>query len=603
MCKKASCVVILSLALSCMLIASAGADITTGLVGYWPLNGNAQDTGGTGLHGTEVGNPTYVDGAIEQALGLDGDGDYVTCPDNALFDITDTITVAAWIKVNTFDKTWQYVVGKGDSAWRLVRENATNNFRWRANGPTPTLAVVGNVNVNDGQWHHVAGTYDGSTAILYIDGTANASLKCSGAISKTAYSVWIGQCSQQKNRAWNGLIDDVRVYRRALTAADVTELLTFAPSPRTKASQPQPANGAVGVSIPLLQWKPGLTALLHKVYVGTKPELGIADLVAPNLAEPVYYYAASLLPGTTYYWRVDEVEADMKTIHTGDVWSFITQALTAYSPKPANGDGNVSSAVTLTWQPGKNALRHRVYLSGSLDAVTKATAEADKGEQKEATFTPTGLQEATTYYWRVDEVLVDGTIQAGPVWSFATFLTVDDFEAYTDEEGKRIYETWIDGWTNSTSSTVGYIQAPFAEQKIIHGGKQSMPLDYNNTKAPFYSEAEREFAGVQDWTVGNANTLVLYVQGRSSNGQGKLYVAVEDSAKHIGVVSQADAAVVTQAKWTEWKIPFSDFTAAGVNLARVKKLYVGVGERKNPTAGSRVLIYIDDIRAIKPATP
>jgi len=321
--------------------------------------------------------------------------------------------------------------------------------------------------------------------------------------------------------------------------------------------------------------------------------------VAPNLVAPAYYYLAPLLPGMTYYWRVDEVEQDMKTIHTGDVWSFITQALTAYNPKPIDGDGNVSAGVTLTWSLGRNALKHHVYLGDSLEAVTGGAADADKGEQKETTFTPAGLLDATTYYWRVDEILVDGTVQTGPIWSFSTFFTIDDFEGYTDEEGARIYETWIDGWTNNTSSTVGYIQAPFAERTIVHGGKQAMPLDYNNPKAPFYSEAEREFAPVQDWTVNDADTLVLYVQGKSSNSPAALYVAVEDSSKRVGTVAYPDVAVVTLARWTEWRIPFSEFTASGVNLARVKKLYLGLGDRENPKAGGKGLIYVDDIRAIK----
>jgi len=109
---------------------------------------------------------------------------------------------------------------------------------------------------------------------------------------------------------------------------------------------------------------------------------------------------------------------------------------------------------------------------------------------------------------------VGGTVLAGPVWSFTTWVAVDDFEGYTDAEGSRIYETWLDGLTNSTGSLVGYMTAPFAEQKIIHGGLQSMPLDYNNLVQPFYSEAEQEFAPVRDWTAGGAEALVLYVQGK-----------------------------------------------------------------------------------------
>ena len=98
----------------------------------------------------------------------------------------------------------------------------------------------------------------------------------------------------------------------------------------------------------------------------------------------------------------------------------------------------------------------------------------------------------------------------GDVWSFTTreYLVVDDMESYTNDDGSRIYETWIDGYAdNSSGSIVGYIEAPFAEQTIIHGGKQSMPFEYNNVNTPFYSEAYREFSPVQNWTVSGADTL------------------------------------------------------------------------------------------------
>jgi hypothetical protein len=90
---------------------------------------------------------------------------------------------------------------------------------------------------------------------------------------------------------------------------------------------------------------------------------------------------------------------------------------------------------------------------------------------------------------------------------------VDDFESYTDDEGSRIYESWVDGWTNGTGSVVGYLQAPFAETTIIHGGKQAMPFEYNNVKTPFYSETERTLDTTQDWTTNGADTLALYFRG------------------------------------------------------------------------------------------
>lgn len=282
-----------------------------------------------------------------------------------------------------------------------------------------------------------------------------------------------------------------------------------------KASNPNPANGAADVAMPLFRWTAGSTAMLHDVYIGKTAELGAADLVGPRQPLAMFYYVAGLEPGVTYYWRVDEIEKDGVTVIAGDVWTLMAQALTAYKPDPADGATVVSPTPTLKWLAGKNATQHHVYFSDNRDAVAQAAAGADKGLQAlaENTFMPGSLQGATTYYWRVDEI-VGGAATAGPVWTFTTWTTVDDFESYTDAEGSRIYETWIDGLTNNTGALVGYMTAPFAEQKVVHGGLQSMPLDYNNLGAPFYSEAEQEFSPAQDWTAGGTDALVLCVQGK-----------------------------------------------------------------------------------------
>ncbi|MCU0913037.1 MAG: hypothetical protein MUC88_00565, partial [Planctomycetes bacterium] len=267
-------------------------------------------------------------------------------------------------------------------------------------------------------------------------------------------------------------------------------------------------------------------------------------------------------------------------------------------PNPAEGDNEAVPNQILTWLPGQAAMKHHLYFGDNLDAVTQGTAGADKGELTNPTFTPGALENLKTYYWRVDETVATGGVKTGPVWRFTTCLPIDDFESYTDTEGNRIYQTWIDGWTNGTGSVVGNAQAPFAEQRIVHSGLQSLPLDYNNVKAPFYSEAEREFAPVGDWTAGGADTLVLYIQGRKDNAPVPSYIAIEDSAKHVGVVAYPDPAVATATKWIQWKIPLNTFT--GVNMARVKKMYLGLGDRSKPVAGGAGRIYLDDIRVTKP---
>jgi hypothetical protein len=249
---------------------------------------------------------------------------------------------------------------------------------------------------------------------------------------------------------------------------------------------------------------------------------------------------------------------------------------------------------------GSGATKHHVYFGDSLEAVTQGTAETDKGTLDITTtsFTPPALESLKTYYWRVDEILTDNTVKTGPVWTFTTVKPVDDFESYTDIEGSLIYETWIDGYTNNTGSTVGYSQAPFAEQTIVHGGLQSMPLDYNNAGPSFYSEAQRDFAAAQDWTAGGVDTLVLFVRGRLINRVVPVYAGLEDASQNVAVVVHPDAALATATQWIEWKIPLSSFT--GVNPAKIKKISIGAGDRQNPVKGGTGRLYIDDIGLAKP---
>jgi hypothetical protein len=370
------------------------------------------------------------------------------------------------------------------------------------------------------------------------------------------------------------------------------------------ASGPDPADGALAVVMGLFRWAPGDGARFHDVYLGTTPDLSPGDRVAARAPLALYYHPVPLQPGTTYYWRVDEMEADGVTVHPGNVWTFMTQALTAYHPDPSDGATDVSPAPALVWLPGQAAIQHHLYFSDSLEAVSQGVAEADKGELEDPNFAPGDLQTLTTYYWRVDEVVAGGSPRAGAVWCFTTYLPIEDFESYNEEEGQgtRIYETWIDGYADGSSgSTVGYTEPPFAERTIVHGALQSMPLDYNNVNAPFYSEAVREFAPVQNWTIDDVNELVLYVRGLTTNAAAPLYVAIEDASRKVGAVVHPDPLVVTTMKWMEWKIPFRAFTDAGVNMARVKKLYIGIGDKADPKKGGAGRIYIDDICVTKPA--
>jgi hypothetical protein len=281
--------------------------------------------------------------------------------------------------------------------------------------------------------------------------------------------------------------------------------------------------------------------------------------------------------------------------------------LRAAGPSPANAAPHAVQNAVLQWLAGEQATNHDVYFGDSADAVASAdttTAGIYQGRQtlEQTTFDPGPLEWGKTYYWRVDEINTAdaGSPWKGAVWSFTTadFIVVDDFESYTDEEGSEIFQTWIDGWTNNNGSRVGYLQPPYAEQKVVNGGFQSMPLDYNNVVTPFYSETERTWDTPQNWTDHDMSALTLFVHGKRSNGADKLYVGLEDKAGKVGVAVHPDAGVTQSTTWVRWDIPFSDFS--GVNPAAIKKMYIGVGDRKTPTPGGTGLLFIDDIRATKP---
>jgi len=187
-----------------------------------------------------------------------------------------------------------------------------------------------------------------------------------------------------------------------------------------KATAPEPADGTAGVVMPLLTWTPGDTAVYENIYFGTTPELTEANRVASMqpIITHMYYHLAGLESGATYYWRVDEVESDMATVQTGDVWSFTASPVKAYSPSPRDGDKWIDLNIELSWLPGKNATGHDLYFGTDLAAVEARDASVSKGSLIAARYTPDALAEDTTYYWVVDET--GAAPQAGDVWSFTT---------------------------------------------------------------------------------------------------------------------------------------------------------------------------------------
>lgn len=222
-----------------------------------------------------------------------------------------------------------------------------------------------------------------------------------------------------------------------VTTGDVWSFTTIT----GQATNPTPVNGAINVSSnPTLSWTAGPGTESHNVYFGTE-----SPGTSQGNQSTTTFNPGTLLPNTTYYWRIDEV-AGTDTI-TGNVWSFTTAQSKAYNPNPANSATNVSIGTNLSWSAGGSAVSHDVYL-GTLSPGTF------KGNQPDTTYSPDTLAANTTYYWRIDEKDSLNNTETGDVWSFTTGNPpqVYPYLSMRNDPNNSIVVNWFNPVTTGDSS-------------------------------------------------------------------------------------------------------------------------------------------------------
>ena len=417
--------------LSLVLASATRAD----LVGWWRLDEGtgttAYDSSGNGNDGTILGNPQWVAGKIGSALDFDGNGDYVNCGNDPIFDITDEITLSIWVNANDNgngeNNCW---MGKGDNTYAIKHQTGNYLEFFIYDGAWHSTNYSTNITALNGEWHHMAGTFDGSELKFYLDGEQAANLVYSGTIGTSADDVTIGENSQATGRYFDGMLDDARIYNKALSADDIKSIMMGGAFPY--AYSPDPADGSIHADTWVtLSWKAGDFAVSHDIYLGDNlddvnnaandSELfrGNQDLNSTFYVAgfPGFAYPDGLINGTTYYWRIDEVnDANTASPWKGPVWSFTIPPKTAYSPVPADEAEFVALNVQLKWTPGYGAKLHFVVFGDDFDEVSNAVMGKLNGT---TTYNPGPLELAKTYYWRVDESDGSNTYK-GEVWSFTT---------------------------------------------------------------------------------------------------------------------------------------------------------------------------------------
>jgi hypothetical protein len=402
--------------------------------------------------------------------------------------------------------------------------------------------------------------------------------------------VRISMSGLQNGRYFPGSIDDVRIFDRAITDIDVKIISDFLES-----TNPDPADGAKIVDTSaILSWSPGPLAAEFDIYFGTNPEPGVNELVG-RVSEATHV-ATNLAKGQTYYWRVDDVEVDGTTIHTGNVWSLWIPPKGTYNPNPVNGQEVTDTDTDLSWDANWSPVMYVVHFGTDVDQVNNIPVGVGPPWLQIGS-DPGPLEPGMTYYWRIDVLYETWVI--GEVWSFtvADFIVIDDFESYNDldpadPESNRIFNVWLDGFDDPTNgSLVGYDQPPFAEQTTVHSGKQSMPMYYDNSGAA-KSEATLTLTSNRDWTQEDVGLLSLWFQGDTSNAAEPMYVVLNGSA----AVTNDNVNAAQIETWTEWRIDLTIFSEQGVNLTNVNTITLGLSS----VTGGTGTIYIDDIRLYPP---
>ncbi len=693
------------------------------VLGIWLLDEGkgdiAEDSSGNGHDGTLRGAPNWVDGRFGKALEFTGSSTYVDCGNPEVMNV-EVFSVSFWCNIPS-TQYWNHMISRGSHVasgtpgsvnWGVMMYDGAERILFETFNDTGWTGITADTTA--GEWHHVVATYDGDTMQLFHDGTLAGTTSGAGILLDVSRVFMIGARSDDGSAGgfFSGSIDEVGYFNAVLTPEDIELIMSSGLAAivggQPLARRPDPKDGALHEDTWVsLSWRPGDFAVSHDVYIGDNFDAvndGAEGTFVGNQAEnyiiagfPGYPYPDGLVPGTTYYWRIDEVndsdpdspwkgdvwsfsippktayfpdpadaaesvdtnvklswtggfdaklhyvyfgdnfedvnnaasgipqgttnytpgtlklaktyfwrvdESDLFNTYKGHVWSFITEGAVG-SPQPANGAVDVSQSPILTWVHGVFADTHQVYFGTDKEAVKNADTSSPEykgtGNLGSESFNPGSLEWNTTYYWRIDEANNANADSpwTGPLWSFTTpnFLVIDDFESYNDlnedEPGSnRIYLAWIDGFDNPAvnGSIVGHANAPFAEQTIVHGGLQSMPMSYNNAVGK--SEATLTLSANHDWTVNGVDTLTIWVRGNGGNAAETMYVVLNDSA---GVDNpNPNAALITA--WTQWNIDLQAFAEQGVNLTNINTITLGFGNRNNPVAGGSGMVFFDDIR-------
>jgi hypothetical protein len=309
-----------------------------GLVGWWPFNGNANDESGNGNNGTVNGATLTIDrnGVANQAYSFDGYNDFISINDNQTLNVSN-VTVSAWYNAVDYGSAQQgfqgHIVSKRESSgwgtsFQLALENSTPNHTIWA---TYTIAGNGwayyssNSVLTSQNWIHVTYTHDNTSAKIFINGILVNTTLISGGLQTNNLPLWFGaRPNAGENSAFfNGKLDDIGIWNRALTECEIQNLYTST----------NPSNTTTATACGSYAWN-GTTYTSSGVYTDTSNCVteSLNLTINPNTSSSISQTALD-----SYTWPVNN-----QTYTT-------TGAYTAVIPNAAGCDSTITLNLTMSF--------------------------------------------------------------------------------------------------------------------------------------------------------------------------------------------------------------------------------------------------------------
>lgn len=216
----------------CICLGGAGLSFGNvaedGLVAYWPFDEGAGkeaiDVTGNGHDGEFAGGPTWVEGKFGTGLEFDGEEDHVVVADDAAFAIEENITLMAWFSPND-DLTSRRLMVKNDSIFVIFDFGNPTSIDFLVK-PDNTFAESTTTAWDVGTWYHFAGTFDGKTMKVYVNGELEGETDNGVPIAPSGLDLWIGGDDfGRPTDFFPGKIDEVRLYDRTLSEADIQKVM------------------------------------------------------------------------------------------------------------------------------------------------------------------------------------------------------------------------------------------------------------------------------------------------------------------------------------------------------------------------------------------